>query len=64
MSSDEPTNSLDSSSDINKDGASSIVGRTGGGITCCITLCFNNSKRTKDLKFYVIPKDPNLRKKW
>ena len=35
-----------------------------GGITCCVPLCYNDSKRNKTLKFYVIPKDPALRKKW
>ena len=29
----------------------------GGGITCCVPLCYNNSKRNPDLSFYVIPKD-------
>ncbi|CAB3998936.1 THAP domain-containing 11, partial [Paramuricea clavata] len=37
---------------------------SGGGITCCVPNCFNNSIRNKELSFYVIPKDSNLRKKW
>eukprot|EP00794_Sanderia_malayensis_P005136 gene5136-biopygen4188 len=37
---------------------------SGGGITCCVPLCYNNSKRNKELQFYVIPKDAVLRKKW
>ena len=36
----------------------------GGGITCCVPHCFNNSKRNKELSFYVIPKEKNLRKLW
>ncbi len=37
---------------------------SGGGITCCVPLCYNNSKRNKELQFYVIPKDAVLRRKW
>ena len=36
----------------------------GGGITCCVPHCFNNSKKNKELFFYVIPKEKNLRKLW
>ena len=36
----------------------------GGGFTCCVPQCYNNSKRDKDLSFYVIPKDKELRKIW
>ena len=36
----------------------------GGGITCCVTTCFNNSVRNKELSFYVIPKDNQQRSKW
>ena len=51
-SSDEPTNSLDSSYDISRDGASSIVGRTGGGIPCCVPLCFTTiQSETKTSNF-------------
>ena len=35
-----------------------------GGITCCVPHCYNNSKRNKELSFYVIPKDKALRKQW
>ena len=35
----------------------------GGGITCCVPTCFNNSVRNKELSFYVIPKDNELRSK-
>ena len=35
-----------------------------GGFICCVRLCYNNSKRNKDLSFYVIPKDNKLRKIW
>ena len=35
-----------------------------GGFTCCVPLCYNNSKRNKDLSFYVIPKDDKLKKIW
>ena len=35
-----------------------------GGITCCVPERYNNSQRHKDIRFYVIPKDPSLRKKW
>ena len=34
---------------------------TGGGITCCVPNCFNNSVRNKELSFYVIPRDNRLR---
>ena len=36
----------------------------GRGFTCCVPQCYNNSKRDKDLSFYVIPKDKELRKIW
>ena len=36
----------------------------GGGITCCVPHCYNNSQRNPNLSFYVIPKDPAQRKKW
>ena len=36
----------------------------GGGITCCVPHCYNNSKKRKELSYYVIPKEPVLRKKW
>ena len=32
-----------------------------GGCTCCVPNCFNNSKRNKNLSFYVIPKEKVLR---
>jgi hypothetical protein len=35
---------------------------SGGGIICCVPNCFNNSIWNKDLCFYVIPKDSNLRR--
>ena len=35
-----------------------------GSFTCCVPQCYNNSKVNKDLSFYVIPKHPELRKKW
>ena len=31
-----------------------------GGFTCCIPLCYNNSKVNKGLCFYVIPKEAVL----
>ncbi|XP_065662595.1 uncharacterized protein LOC136085234 [Hydra vulgaris] len=37
---------------------------TSGGCTCCVPNCFNNSKRNKNLSFYVIPKEKVLRKLW
>ena len=39
-------------------------GGGGGGITCCVPLCYNNSRRNKGLSFYVIPHHLKLRKKW
>ena len=36
----------------------------GGGFTYCVPLCYNNSKRNKDLSFYVISKDNELRNIW
>ena len=36
----------------------------GGGITCCVPTCFNNSVKNKELFFYVVPKDNQLRSKW
>ena len=35
-----------------------------GGFTCCVTLCYNNSKVNKGLSFYVISKEPALKNKW
>ena len=37
-----------------------------GGITCCVPNCNKNSLRNKKeaLSFYVIPKDPLLRRRW
>ena len=35
-----------------------------GGFTCCVPLCYNNSKVNKGLFFYIILKVPVLRKKW
>ena len=32
--------------------------------TCCVPLCYNNSKRNRELHFYVIPKNRALRKVW
>ena len=34
------------------------------GFTCCVSLCYNYSKVNEGLCFYVIPKEPVLRKKW
>ena len=39
------------------------------GFTCCVPLCFNNSKRNRNLKFYRFPNGSQpekiqLRKKW
>ena len=34
-----------------------------GGITCCVALCYSNSKRNPELSYYVIPKDSKLKKK-
>ena len=36
----------------------------GGSITCCVSTCFNNSVKNKELSFYVIAKDNQLRSKW
>ena len=33
-----------------------------GGIPCCVPCCFNNSKRHKDIRFYVIPKDKKIKR--
>ena len=40
-----------------------------GGFTCCIPLCYNNSKRNRNLKFYRFPSGSQpekiqLRRKW
>ena len=35
-----------------------------GGITCCVQQCSNNSKKRKNLSFYVIPKDEKLKQLW
>ena len=37
---------------------------SGGGFTCCVPLCYNNSHKHKDIKFYVIPADKKLREVW
>ena len=43
--------------------------KVSGGFTCCVPLCFNNSKRNRNLKFYRFPSGSQpdkiqLRKKW
>ena len=43
---------------------STITEQKRGGFTCCVPLCYNNSKVNKGLSFYVIPKEPVLRKTW
>ena len=35
-----------------------------GGFTCCVTSCFSNAKRNRELSFYGFSKDKNLRKVW
>ena len=35
-----------------------------GGFTYCVRFCYNNSKVSKGLSFYVIQKEPALRKEW
>ena len=50
------------SESTNETSESSSTSR-GGGITCCVPLCYNNSRRNKDLSFYVIPHDLNIKKK-
>ena len=37
--------------------------KKGGGVTCCVPLCYSNSKRNPELSYYVIPKDSKLKKK-
>ena len=37
--------------------------KKGGGITCCVQLCYSNSKRNPELSYYVILKDSKLKKK-
>ncbi|XP_057291809.1 uncharacterized protein LOC130614396 [Hydractinia symbiolongicarpus] len=48
----------------NLPGTSTTNAAAGGGFTCCVPLCYNNSKRNRELSFYVIPKDEGLRKTW
>ena len=36
--------------------------KKGGSITCCVPLCYSNSKRNPELSYGVIPKDPKLEK--
>ena len=43
--------------------AESIVAKkTGGqgGFTCCVTTCYNNSKKGKNLSFYAFPSENSL----
>jgi len=35
-----------------------------GGYTCCVPGCYSNSKREKNLSFYMIPHKEPLRTKW
>ena len=35
-----------------------------GGFTYCVRFCYNNSKDSKGLSFYVIQKEPVLRTNW
>ena len=39
-------------------------GGGGGGDLCVVSLCYNNSKKHKDIRFYVIQKDAQLRAIW
>ena len=48
--------------DVNKPGNSKES--KGGGITCSVPECYNNSKRDKTLSWYKLPSDKNLRKQW
>ena len=57
----EPSNELDRSNSVASKASQSSAS---GGITCCVPMCYNNSKRNPGLSFYVIPKDQALRKKW
>ncbi|XP_057298372.1 uncharacterized protein LOC130629250 [Hydractinia symbiolongicarpus] len=47
-----------------KNGLQTPKSSKGGGFTCCVPLCYNNSKRNPELSFYVIPKDEKLRQIW
>ena len=38
--------------------------KKGGDITCCVSLCYSNSKRNPELSHYVTPKDSKLKKRW
>ena len=51
-----------SQDDVNKPGSSKKS--KGGGITCCVLECYNNSKRDKTLSWYKLPSDKKLRKQW
>ena len=35
-----------------------------GGIACCVPLCKNSYRNNPELLWYVILKDPSLRKQW
>ena len=36
----------------------------GGGITCCVSTCFKNAVRKKELPFYVISNDNQITNRW
>jgi len=35
-----------------------------GGYMCCVPGCYSNSKREKNLSYYVIPQQEPLRTRW
>ena len=38
--------------------------KKGGGITCCVPLCYSNSRRNPELSYYIIPKDSKWKRRW
>lgn len=38
--------------------------KCGGGSSCCVTFCKNNTKRNTNLSFHKFPKDKTLRNTW
>ena len=35
-----------------------------GGYTCCVPGCYSNTKKNKNLSFYMIPRNGPLRTRW
>ena len=58
------TESVENETDLNMDLTPKRSNGGRGGFTCCVPHCYNNSKKHKDIRFYVIPRDLQIRAAW